>query len=189
MGPRNLTILFISTVAVSLVLLILLFSLLAKNVDLSFDTKMPESAPDLGNFYKDGQPSKTRGENVGGASVKVPQTSVPATAPARPLSGVGDEDLSKLQDETPVKGDTSSEGTDDIPTPPTADNVIKKETDRLESERPVSEKPVKPVDVAKPVAPKPAPKPVAAKRIELEPTTAPTPAPAENPAPAGPSNQ
>ncbi len=51
MGPRNLLILFFSTVAVSLVILIIFFSLFFKNVDLSFNTRLPESAPDLGKMY------------------------------------------------------------------------------------------------------------------------------------------
>ena len=51
MGPRNLLILFFSTVAVSLVILIIFFSLFFKNVDLNFNAKLPESAPDLGSLY------------------------------------------------------------------------------------------------------------------------------------------
>lgn len=51
MGPRNLLILFFSTVAVSLVILIIFFSLFFKNVDLNFNARLPESAPDLGNLY------------------------------------------------------------------------------------------------------------------------------------------
>ena len=51
MGPRNLLILFFSTVAVSLVILIIFFSLFFKNVDLNFNAKLPESAPDLGTLY------------------------------------------------------------------------------------------------------------------------------------------
>jgi len=51
MGPRNLLILFFSTVAVSLVILIIFFSLFFKNVDLNFNTRLPESAPDIGRQY------------------------------------------------------------------------------------------------------------------------------------------
>lgn len=51
MGPRNLLILFFSTVAVSLVILIIFFSLFFKNVDLNFNTRLPQSAPDIGTMY------------------------------------------------------------------------------------------------------------------------------------------
>jgi hypothetical protein len=51
MGPRNLLILFFSTVAVSLVILIIFFSLFFKNVDLNFNTRLPESAPDIGRQF------------------------------------------------------------------------------------------------------------------------------------------
>lgn len=52
MGPRNLLILFFSTVAVSLVILIIFFSLFFKNVDLNFNTRLPDSAPDVGGLYR-----------------------------------------------------------------------------------------------------------------------------------------
>ncbi len=51
MGPRNLLILFFSTVAVSLVILIIFFSLFFKNVNLDFNTRLPESAPDIGSRF------------------------------------------------------------------------------------------------------------------------------------------
>jgi hypothetical protein len=51
MGPRNLLILFFSTVAVSLVILIIFFSLFFKNIDFNFNTKLPSSAPELDSSY------------------------------------------------------------------------------------------------------------------------------------------
>ena len=54
MGPRNLLILFFSTVAVSLVILVIFFSLFFKNLDLNFNTKLPQSAPDVGGLYTKG---------------------------------------------------------------------------------------------------------------------------------------
>lgn len=51
MGPKNLLILFFSTVAVSLVILIIFFSLFFKNVNLDFNTRLPESAPDIGGRF------------------------------------------------------------------------------------------------------------------------------------------
>lgn len=55
MGPRNLLILFFSTVAVSLVILVIFFSLFFKNIDLNFNTKLPQSAPDIGGIYESGK--------------------------------------------------------------------------------------------------------------------------------------
>src|SRR5690606_22080332 len=40
-----------STVAVSLVILIIFFSLFFKGVDLNFNTRLPESAPDIGRQF------------------------------------------------------------------------------------------------------------------------------------------
>ncbi|WP_373531998.1 hypothetical protein [Vampirovibrio sp.] len=53
MGPKNLLILFFSTVAVSLVILIIFFSLFFKNVNLDFNTRLPESAPDVGSRFSE----------------------------------------------------------------------------------------------------------------------------------------
>jgi hypothetical protein len=53
MGPKNLLILFFSTVAVSLVILIIFFSLFFKNVNLDFNTRLPESAPVVGSRFND----------------------------------------------------------------------------------------------------------------------------------------
>ncbi len=55
MGARKILILFFSTMTVSLVILIVLFNLFFKNINMDFETKNPESAPtikieqDLGN--------------------------------------------------------------------------------------------------------------------------------------------
>ena len=55
MSPRNLLILFFSTVAVWLVILVIFFSLFFKNLDLDFNTKLPQSAPEL---FKRGNKSR-----------------------------------------------------------------------------------------------------------------------------------
>ncbi|MEB3288150.1 MAG: hypothetical protein VKJ04_11690 [Vampirovibrionales bacterium] len=116
MGPRNLMILFISTVALSLVLLILVFSLFFKNVDLSFDTKMPDSAPDLSNFYKDDKtPSETRGDNVNRSNVNVPANSAPQAASNRPASGVGDEDLNQSEEAPDNDAEPQDQQEKDVP--------------------------------------------------------------------------
>lgn len=175
MGPRNLTILFISTVAVSLVLLILFFSLFFKNVDLSFDTKMPESAPDLGNFYKDGQ-AHTKGDNVGGANVRVPAGAPPApAAPSKPASGVGDEDLSKLQEENQEAEDSASEDTEETNAAPTPGGAPLPGT--TPSSKPTAGTSASPV--TKPPTPKPAAPAPRPQRIDPEPP------PPSNPAPVG----
>ncbi|MGE0201068.1 MAG: SPOR domain-containing protein [Candidatus Melainabacteria bacterium] len=62
MSLRNLMILFFSTLSVSLVILIIFFSFFFQNVDLAFDTKVPESAPDMSGMYvkeTDNRPEKT----------------------------------------------------------------------------------------------------------------------------------
>lgn len=52
MGPRNLIILFFSTLMVSLVILVIFFSLIFKNVDIEFNTKLPNTAPDVDERFK-----------------------------------------------------------------------------------------------------------------------------------------
>ncbi|MEM0951605.1 MAG: hypothetical protein AAGI66_05605 [Cyanobacteria bacterium P01_H01_bin.74] len=47
MAPKNLLLLFLSTVALSLIVLIIFFSLFFKNVDVSFNTRMPDTAPEV----------------------------------------------------------------------------------------------------------------------------------------------
>ena len=103
MGPRNLIILFFSTVAVSLVLLVIIFSLFFKNLDFSFDTKLPESAPDLKGFYQQtgGSPSQTRADGVH-AHVQVPGGEA---MPALPRTGFGqnpDNPLGKTETPPPA---------------------------------------------------------------------------------------
>jgi hypothetical protein len=96
MGPRNLLILFFSTVAVSLVILIIFFSLFFKNVDLSFNTKLPDSAPDLGKIYgtdfKMNPDSKADG--VRRSTVNVP----PETREPLPAADAGRGGNAELED-------------------------------------------------------------------------------------------
>lgn len=78
MGFRRIAILFFSTMTVSLVILLVLFNLVFKNIDLSFDTKMPESAPIL----EDEEPAPSfKAGAISGASVKTPD-SAPAVPPS-----------------------------------------------------------------------------------------------------------
>lgn len=153
MSKRNLAILFFSTVAVSLVILIILFSLLFKNVDVSFDTKMPDSAPDLSGFYKDGAPAQTKGDAVSGSTIRVPQdeASRPAatTTPEENSSGLGDEDLN-----APAAVETED---------------IAPKTDTTVAPVPVGSTPIKP-EATKP-------KPPATQTEQPKPAVAPVPKP------------
>ena len=72
MGPRNLLILFFSTVAVSLVILVIFFSLFFKNIDLNFNTKLPQSAPDIGGLYGKGMSPESKSEGLLRSTVNVP---------------------------------------------------------------------------------------------------------------------
>lgn len=74
MAPKNLILLFCSTVALSLVILIIFFSLFFKNVDLSFNTRLPDSAPNVSLQSEElsvpVEPSKADG--VAHATINVP---------------------------------------------------------------------------------------------------------------------
>ena len=101
MGPRNMLILFFSTLCVSLVLLIILFSFGFKDVDMEFNTKLPEQAPDLGDIYKEeGKPGNSRADGVTSATVRVPQAG--GAHPLESLTGSSPtEDIApELQDDT-----------------------------------------------------------------------------------------
>lgn len=52
MGFRNIAILFLSVTAVSMVLLVVVVSFIFQGNDMSFETKMPEAAPELADIYK-----------------------------------------------------------------------------------------------------------------------------------------
>jgi len=85
MGPRNLLILFFSAVAVSLVILIILSSLVFKNLSLDFNTHMPETTPDIGTQFSSQTQSMnpdSKADNVSRATVNVPPESVEPAAPA-----------------------------------------------------------------------------------------------------------
>jgi hypothetical protein len=79
MGFRNVLVLFFSAMAVSMVILIVFFSLFFKNFDnlVTFDTKLPESAPEIGTMTPidnaSGDPSRVQG--VSHSTINVPQDS------------------------------------------------------------------------------------------------------------------
>jgi hypothetical protein len=116
MGPRNLLILFFSTVAVSLVILIILFSLFFKNIDFNFNTKLPSSAPELNNsMFKAPKlpPSTTmnpdsKAEGISRSTVNVPPE-------------VREEPLPSGNAKTPAKGMSVD---DNIPRPPVSDDSV-----------------------------------------------------------------
>ncbi len=72
MGVRNILILFFSTMAVSLVILIVLFNLVFKNFEMEFDTRIPESAPTLESLGDREGADGFKAENVLNSSVRVP---------------------------------------------------------------------------------------------------------------------
>ncbi|MBX2861403.1 MAG: hypothetical protein KTR14_09210 [Vampirovibrio sp.] len=84
MGIKNIFILFVSTTAISLVVFTVVFSLFFKNVDLTFDTKEPESAPGVVNTILPGsdnkQPAKFQSTGVSSADLKVPPEFAPRPA-------------------------------------------------------------------------------------------------------------
>lgn len=111
MGPRNLLILFFSTVAVSLVILVIFFSLFFKNLDLNFNTKLPQSAPDVGGMYTKGATMNPESK-AGGllrSTVNVPpeireEESPPSnsttTAHRKPAAEPADSDLPPVSDDS-----------------------------------------------------------------------------------------
>ncbi len=131
MGPRNLLILFFSAVAVSLVILIILSSLVFKNLSLDFNTHLPETTPDIGRQFSNQTQSMnpdSKADSVSRATVNVPPESVePAAssgADAKKMdSGAANtspvSDDSALENNAPLPlGDTM--GTDEAPLPTTA---------------------------------------------------------------------
>jgi hypothetical protein len=118
MGPRNLLILFFSTVAVSLVILVIFFSLFFKNIDLNFNTKLPQSAPDIGGMYDSGKGMSpdSKADGLLRSTVNVPPEirepepeHRPAEAAKKPESEPADHALPPVSDdvilqEGPVMG-------------------------------------------------------------------------------------
>jgi len=123
-------ILFFSTVAVSLVILIIFFSLFFKDVDLKFNTRLPESAPDLGKFYGDEDDSKASGLNR--STINVPPE-------FRPMP---DEPVSKPSEEKEEVATSSDEETDE--------SVTEQSQERVD----IDEQPSAPVPAPAPKEPK-----------------------------------
>ena len=112
MGPRNLLILFFSAVAVSLVILIILSSLVFKNLSLDFNTHMPESTPDIGHQFEGSSTMSpdSKADNVTRATLNVPPESV------EPAAGPGGQDKAgPSMDTAPVSDDSVLENNTPLP--------------------------------------------------------------------------
>lgn len=101
MGVRNVLVLFFSAMAVSMVILIVFFSLFFKNFDnlVTFDTKLPESAPDLGTVLeKKGSIESSKSDGTSHSTINVPSdyrgggntTTVSTSTPSLPKDPVVD---------------------------------------------------------------------------------------------------
>jgi len=146
MGPRNLLILFFSTVAVSLVILIIFFSLFFKNVDLNFNTRLPESAPDIGQQYGNSSTMNpdSKADGLMRSTVNVPpEFQEPAgNASGKDNAGKNAKENAGPDDNglPPVTDDAALEN--DSPIPPSAEDETEPsapEKNRLETTR--TEKP------------------------------------------------
>lgn len=127
MGPRNLLILFFSTVAVSLVILIIFFSLFFKNVDLNFNTRLPESAPEIGRQFNE---SSTMNPDSKADGLMRSTVNVPPEFQEPPASASGkaegkdkksetqpsDADLPPISDDAMLENDSPMPVLDQAPT-------------------------------------------------------------------------
>lgn len=153
MGPRNLLILFFSTVAVSLVILIIFFSLFFKNVDLNFNTRLPQSAPVIGGLSEDGEPMDPHSKASGlmRSTVNVPpefrgqeasteekQADVEVSDSEMPP--VSDDVMLDSEHEPPVPGRTTP-----VATSSTDKDKDKKEKKPSATPAPPAEKPLQPL--------------------------------------------
>ena len=166
MGPRNLLILFFSAVAVSLVILIILSSLVFKNLSLDFNTHLPESTPDIGRQFSNGPSMNpdSKADSVTRATVNVPPESVdPTTAPDKKdkadtpvMDSAPMSDDSVLENNAPLPlGDTV--GTEATPVPSAINSTAEKTSGKTaapapRTPRPSAERPANPAPVA-PLAP------------------------------------
>lgn len=189
MGPRNLLILFFSTVAVSLVILIIFFSLFFKNVDLNFNTRLPESAPDIGRQFGNG-PTMSPDSKADGllrSTVNVPPEfqEPPASTDSKANSKdkkettpPADADLPPISDDAMLENDSPL---------PTAEQLAPQQHPTLE--KPTGDKTTRP-DRATSTTPSTAARPSRPVERRAEPSPAPVampePLPDEISTPSGP---
>lgn len=181
MGIRNILILFFSAMAVSLVILIIFFSLFFENMDFSFNTRVPESAPVLDEVAKeplDAPMAGTAQEDdpmvgvVGDPSlsgrravVNVPGESVRPTVPAEKSRAVEEPESTEPHDEATApeidngQGDVNTDDRDvvgiDESSPPDSEATPQKPV-KAPEQRPPSAAPLPVVPLPTPPAPKPA---------------------------------
>lgn len=170
MGPRNLLILFFSTVAVSLVILIIFFSLFFKNVDLNFNTRLPESAPDIGQQYGSSSTMNpdSKADGLMRSTVNVPpEFQEPAgTASGKDNAGKNAKENAGPDDNglPPVTDDAALENDSPIPASPEEDEMEPPAAEKAKTEKPAtlrSEKPAPRSVRTVERKPEPAPPPVA----------------------------
>jgi len=115
MGPRNLLILFFSAVAVSLVILIILSSLVFKNLSLDFNTHLPETTPDIGRQFSSQTQSMnpdSKADSVSRATVNVPPESVEPAATSDSSAKKVDQGAANT---APVSDDSALENNAPLP--------------------------------------------------------------------------
>jgi hypothetical protein len=118
MGIRNLLILFLSALAISLVILVVFFSLFFKNVDLTFDTHPPEAAPELDQFVKDQgglkqPPDPSKAEGIFRSTINVPdETNLPIKPGTTTPTGQAPIEFSPGASHTPPEASPSGHDDD-----------------------------------------------------------------------------
>lgn len=130
MGPRNLLILFFSTVAVSLVILIIFFSLFFKSVNLDFNTRLPESAPEIGGRFNANSTMSpdSKADGLTRSTVNVPpEFKEPAPDLSKPAGKEpveeplpSDADLPPISDDVLLEADYSQPTPEGMPAKPSA---------------------------------------------------------------------
>jgi hypothetical protein len=119
MGPRNLLILFFSAVAVSLVILIILSSLVFKNLSLDFNTHMPESTPEIGHQFNTQTQSmnpESKADSVSRSTLNVPpETAEPPVAVGNDKTDLKKNKLGGSTENAPVSDDSVLENNSPLP--------------------------------------------------------------------------
>lgn len=127
MGVRNVLILFFSAMAVSVVILTVFFSLFFKNFDnlVTFDTRLPESAPELGNIYNEnGANQSSKAEGVVHSTINVPEdyrkngNTTPQAPQEDPMVGVGADTVNPEDSQDTEEALNSDTTKEEDPAPP-----------------------------------------------------------------------
>lgn len=186
MGPRNLLILFFSTVAVSLVILIIFFSLFFKNVDLNFNTRLPESAPDIGQQYSNSSTMNpdSKADGLLRSTVNVPpEFQEPASASGKDSKKNAKDTEPDDSDLPPVSDDAALEN--DAELPPVEKEIPTSAPDKTSTEKPTSTRSERSTSTA-PSNPTPRSSRSVERKSEPAPVAMPEPIPDEVSQPSGP---